>query len=175
MKKLIIALAIGFIPFLSIGQSFDKYENMKDVDAMIMTSKMFKMLAKVDLSDSDPEARQYIELIENLSEIKMFTSSNTKIISQMSADVKEYLKKGTLDELMRVNEGEKNIKFYSKPGKNDNYVSELFMYMEGNEDGEPRSVILSITGEIDLSQLSRLTTDLKVPGAKELKKVEKKS
>jgi len=36
-------------------------------------------------------------------------------------------------------------------------------------------VILSITGEIDLSQLSRLTSDLKIPGAEELKNVENKS
>jgi len=36
-------------------------------------------------------------------------------------------------------------------------------------------VILSITGEIDLSQLSKLTSDLKVPGAEELSKANKKS
>ena len=76
---------------------------------------------------------------------------------------------------MRVNEDGKNIRFYSKGGKNDNYVSELFMFMEGEKEGELISVILSITGEIDLSQLSRLTSDLKIPGAEELKNVENKS
>jgi hypothetical protein len=36
-------------------------------------------------------------------------------------------------------------------------------------------MILSITGDIDLTQLSKLAPDLKVPGAEELKKVNKKS
>ncbi|MFZ0489494.1 MAG: DUF4252 domain-containing protein [Salegentibacter sp.] len=175
MRKLIIAFVLGLAPLLSIGQSFDKYENMKDVDAMIITSKMFKMLAKVDLSESDPEARQYLKMIEDLKEIRVFTSKDSNVRKQMATDVKTYLQKGSLEQLMRVSEGDKNIKFYSRPGKNDNYVSELFMFMEGHKDGEPISVILSITGEIDLSQLSRLTADLKVPGAEELKNVENKS
>ena len=175
LKKITIVILIAFYPFTSNSQSFAKYENMKEVDAMVMTSKMFKMLAKVDFSDGDEEAQQYMKLIENLDEIRMFTSANTNVRSEMAKDVTSYLQAGSLEQLMRVNEDGKNIKFYSKPGKNDSVVSELFMYMEGNKDGEPISVILSITGDIDLSQLSRLTSDLKVPGAEELKNIENKS
>ncbi|MCF4101771.1 DUF4252 domain-containing protein [Gillisia sp. M10.2A] len=175
MKKLIIIAIIAMTSYVSNAQNFDKYENMKEVDAMVMTSKMFKLLAKVDLSSEDPEAQQYINLIENLKEIKMYTSSQASVRTQMSTDVSAYLKKGSLEQLMRVNEDGKNIKFYSKPGRNENFVSELFMFMEGEKDGKPVSVILSITGDIDLTQLSKLATDLKVPGANELKKVNKKS
>jgi len=175
MKKIAILLIIGLLPLLSQGQAFAKYENMKDVDAMVMTSKMFKMLAKVDLSDEDPEAKEYLKLIENLDEIKMFTSTTASVRNEMQKDVNSYLSSNSLEQLMRVNEDGKNIRFYSKSGKNDNYVSELFMFMEGEKEGEIISVILSITGEIDLSQLSRLTSDLKIPGAEELKKVENKS
>lgn len=175
MKKIAIVLIIGLLPVITQAQSFAKYENMKDVDAMVMTSKMFKMLAKVDLSDDDPEAKEYLKLIENLEEIKMFTSSTASVRSEMQKDVNSYLSSNSLEQLMRVNEDGKNIRFYSKSGKNDNYVSELFMFMEGEKEGEPISVILSITGQIDLSQLSRLTSDLKIPGAEELKNVENKS
>ncbi|MFV8225985.1 DUF4252 domain-containing protein [Christiangramia aquimixticola] len=175
MNKLIIAFLLSLAPFLSQSQNFEKYENMKEVDAMVMTSKMFKMLAKVDLSENDPEAREYMKLIENLDRIQIYKSSNPKVMTQMASDVKSYLAKGSLEELMRVTENGKNIKFYSLPGKNDNYVKELFMYLEGGEGAEPMSIILSITGEIDLSQLSKLTADLKVPGAEQLKKANKKS
>jgi len=175
MKKSIIVLLVGLISFAGYSQNFAKYENMKEVDAMIMTSKMFKLLAKVDLSSTDPEAQQYIKLIENLKEIRMFTTDQSAIRAQMAADVNTYLSKGSLEQLMRVNEDGKNIKFYSKPGRNENFVSELLMFMEGEKDGKPIAVILSITGDIDLTQLSKLATDLKVPGAQELKKVNKKS
>ncbi len=175
MNRLVITLLLTLTPFLFQAQTFDKYENMKEVDAMVMTSKMFKMLAKVDLSSNDPEAREYMKLIENLDRIQIFKSSDAKVMSQMANDVKAYLAKGSMDELMRVNEDGKNIRFYSVPGKNDNYVKELFMFLQGQDDSEPLAVILSITGEIDLSQLSKLTSDLKVPGSEELKKVNKKS
>ncbi len=175
MKKSILVIALSLVSLLGYSQSFEKYENMKEVDAMIMTSKMFKLLAKVDLSSTDPEAQQYIKLIENLKEIRMFSSAAPGVRSQMQSDVASYLSKGSLEQLMRVNEDGKNIKFYSKPGRNDNFVSELFMFMDGEKDGKPISMILSITGDIDLTQLSKLATDLKVPGAEELKKVNKKS
>jgi len=175
MNRLVITLLLAMAPMLSQSQNFEKYEDMKEVDAMVMTSKMFKMLAKVDLSENDPEAREYMELIENLDRIQIYKSSNANIMSQMETDVKSYLQKGSLEELMRVNDNGQNIKFYSLPGKNDNYVRELFMFLEGSENDKPMTVILSITGEIDLSQLSKLTSDLKVPGAEELKKANKKS
>ncbi|CAL66064.1 DUF4252 domain-containing protein [Christiangramia forsetii] len=175
MNRLVITLLLAIAPMLSQSQNFDKYEDMKEVDAMVMTSKMFKMLAKVDLSENDPEAREYMKLIENLDRIQIYKSSNANIMSQMETDVKSYLQKGSLEELMRVNDNGQNIKFYSLPGKNDNYVRELFMFLEGSENDKPMTVILSITGEIDLSQLSKLTSDLKVPGAEQLKKANKKS
>lgn len=175
MNRLVITLLFALAPMLSQSQNFEKYEDMKEVDAMVMTSKMFKMLAKVDLSENDPEAREYMKLIENLDRIQIYKSSDSKVMSQMATDVKSYLQKGSLEELMRVNDDGQNIKFYSLPGKNDNYVKELFMFLEGSENDKPMTVILSITGEIDLSQLSKLTSDLKVPGAEELKKANKKS
>ncbi len=174
MKTRVVIFLLALFPILTQAQAFEKYESMKDVDAMIMTSKMFKMLAKVDLSTDDAEAQQYIDLIEKLNEIRIFTSKDQSVRSQMAGDVENYLKKASLDELMRVTEDGKNIKFYSKPGKNDNIISELFMFMEGRKEGDPISVILSITGDIDLSQLSRLTSDLKVPGAEELKNINDK-
>ncbi len=175
MNRLIITLLLSLVPLFSQSQNFQKYEDMKEVDAMVMTSKMFKMLAKVDLSNNDPEARAYMNLIENLDRIQIFKTSDPKVRDQMASDVKSYLQKNSMDELMRVSEDGKNIKFYSVPGKNDNYVKELFMYLQGETDNKPMTVILSITGDIDLSQLSKLTADLKVPGAEELKKANKKS
>ncbi len=175
MKKLIIIAVMSLISFAGTAQNFQKYENMKDVDAMIMTSKMFKLLAKVDLSSDDPEAQRYLNLINNLKEIRVFTSSDATIRNEMATDVSSYLSKNPMDELMKVKKDGNNIKFYSKPGRNDDYVSQLFMFLQGEKDGKPISVIMSITGDIDLTQLSKLTSDLKVPGADELKNAKKKS
>ena len=69
----------------------------------------------------------------------------------------------------------KNIKFYSKEGKSENFVSELLMHLTGNIDGEDRTIIMSITGKIDLKKISKLTSDLNMPGSKELKNIDQKN
>ena len=172
MKKLTFALMALLLPFLSNAQNFEKYENMKEVDAVVVTSKMFKLLTKIDLNADDPETQAYINLIENLQEMRVFSSKDAKVRQQMSADVNALLKKGSLQELMRVSEDGKTVKFYYKPGKNDDFVSQLFMFMEGQEKDKPISVILNILGEINLNQVSRLANDFKIPGGNELKKVQ---
>lgn len=172
MKKLTLALLALIVPFLTSAQSFDKYESMKEVDAVVVTSKMFKLLTKIDLNADDPETQAYIDLIENLKEMKVLSTTKENIRKQMAVDVASYIKNGSMEELMRVSEDGKNVRFYYKPGKNDDYVSQLFMFMEGEDKNKPMSVILNITGEINLAQVSRLANDFKIPGGKELEKVE---
>lgn len=170
MKKVIFFVGAFMLPFLSVAQNFDKYESMKDVDAVVVTSKMIKLLTKIDLNAEDPETQKYIDLIENLDELKVFTSKVASVRQQMSSDVAAYLNNGSLEELMRVNDSGKSVKFYYKPGRNDDYVSQLFMFMEGKDDN--RSVILNITGDINLDQVSKLAQDFKIPGGEELENID---
>lgn len=172
MKKLTFALLALLVPFLSNAQNFEKYENMKEVDAVVITSKMFKLLTKIDLNADDPETQAYIDLIENLQEMRVLSSTQEGVRKQMATDVSSYIKSGNLEELMRVSEDGKTVRFYYKPGKSEDYVSQLFMFMEGQEKSKPVSVILNITGEINLTQVSKLANDFKIPGGDELKKVE---
>jgi hypothetical protein len=48
------------------------------------------------------------------------------------------------------------------------------MHLDGMVDGKPTTIIMSITGNIDLKQISKLTEDLKVPGSEQLKNIDKK-
>ena len=169
MKKLVLILAL-MLPFLSNSQNFDKYENMKGVDAVVVTSKMFKLLTKIDLDASDQETQQYIDLIENLKELRVFSSKVLDVRQKMASDVESYLKNGSMEELMRVSDSGKSVKFYYKPGRNDDYVSQLFMFMDGKDDSV--SVILNITGDINLTQVSKLAQDFKIPGGEELENIE---
>lgn len=175
MKKIILTFALALLAFSGFSQSvFDKFDNRKDVTSLVVTKQMFKLMSSVDLSSSDPEAQEYLKLVNNLENIKVFTTSNASIASEMRTEVDKYLKGNTkLSELMRVNDDGKSIRFYSKEGKNENYISELLMFLDGASGGKSETVILSITGNIDLKQISKLTSDLKVPGSENLKELEK--
>ena len=64
-----------------------------------------------------------------------------------------------------------------KPGKDEDHVSELFMFIDGVKDSGdgPNTVVLTLVGDIDLKQISKLTEKMNIPGGEELKKVEKKN
>jgi hypothetical protein len=149
---------------------------MKGVSSVVVTSKMFKLLSKIELESNDTEVQEYMNLVENIKNIKVFATENKEVGEQMRADVNAYLKSSSLEELMRVKSDGKNVKFYSKPGKDDDHVSELFMFLDGvNKDGDgPNTVVLTITGDIDLKQVSKIADHLNVPGGEALKHVKKK-
>ena len=47
MKKLIVILVMAMAPVLTFGQSlFDKYEDNEEVTSVVLTKKVFKMLAQ---------------------------------------------------------------------------------------------------------------------------------
>ncbi len=176
MKKIAILITLAIAPMVSWAQNaFDSFENEKDVTSVVVTKNMFKLLSKMDLNSTDPEAQAYLKMVNDLDNIKIFTTDNPGVSQKMDAAVAKYIAGSkNLGELMRVKEDGRNIKFYSKEGKNENYVSELLMHMDGIVEGKPMTVIMSITGNIDLKQISKLTEELKVPGSEELKNIDKK-
>lgn len=176
MKKLTLILVAAFLPYISMAQqSFDKYENMDGVTSVVITSKMFKLLSKLDIETNDKEVQEYMNLVENIKNIKVFTTEKDDVSQKMKADVTSYLKGSKLEELMRVNSDGKLVKIYSKPGKDDDHVSELFMFIDGVKESKegPNTVVLTITGDIDLKHVSKIADQLNVPGSEELKNVKK--
>lgn len=111
MKKINLIILAILLPFMAGAQNFDKYENMKDVDAIVVTSKMFKLLTKIDLNADDPETQAYIDLIENLQEMRVLSTTQENVRQQMASDVAGFLKNSKMEELMRVSEGGKTVKF----------------------------------------------------------------
>jgi len=45
------------------------------------------------------------------------------------------------------------------------------MHLTGNIDGDDRTIIMKITGNIDLKKISKLTSELNMPGSEELKNI----
>lgn len=176
MKKSLILILLLITPLFINAQSvFDKFEDNPNVSSVVVTSEMFKLLSKMDLSADDPEAQEYLDLINNLNNIKVFSTDNLDVAKNMGEVVSKYLTNSKdLVELMRVKDKGQNIKFYVKKGADENHVSELLMYLTGNENGKSEAVIMSITGNIDLKKISKLTKDLNVPGSENLKKLEDK-
>ena len=189
MKKLVLILALIVSPMVSKAQSlFDKYEDQDEVTSVVLTQKMFRMLAELKLSTDDAEAQEMLDMAGNITGFKVLTTGDERVSAQRKADVENYLRSSDLEELMRMKDGDQTAKFYVKEGKDDNHVRELLMFVTGLKDvmkgadieinGEKRefeTVLLSLTGDIDLRKISKLANQMDVPGSKQLDKVKDKN
>ncbi|MCD2259963.1 DUF4252 domain-containing protein [Psychroserpens luteolus] len=189
MKKLILILAIALSSNIMFAQSvFDKYEDKDGVMTVVLTQRMFKMLATVGVDVDDPEMKAYVDMAKNITGLKVFTTGDEKISADMNATVNGYLKSSKLDELMRIKDGDQTVKFYVKEGKDENHVKELLMFINGLKEltngqditingkkREVETVLLTLTGDIDLRQISKLTSQMNMPGGDQLKKASKKN
>ena len=171
MKKTILIITLVLISNTIFAQSvFDKFENQDDITTVIVNKKMFSMLSKVDTKDK--EAQQYVNLIKKLDNLKVFVTENSKKGNEMKAVADKYQKSAGLEELMRISEKGKNVKIFVKSGATESQVKELLMFIEGG--GKEQSVLMSLTGNFDLDELSALTDKMNLPGGDELKKAGKK-
>ena len=170
MRKVILIIALVVTNTIFAQSVFDKFDNQDDITTVIVNKKMFSMLSKVDTKDK--QSQQYLALIKKLDNLKVFVTANTKKSNEMRATADKYVKTTGLDELMRINEKGKNVKIYVKSGAIDSQVKELLMFIEGS--GKEQSVLMSLTGNFDLDELSALTDKMNLPGGAELKKASKK-
>ena len=179
MKKSISILLLALLPLLSFGQDiFEKYEDSEEVTFVAMQPKMFQMLGKMSVSSDDPEAQEFFNLVNSITSFKVITTENPKISKDIDAWVSTRLKSSSYEELMRVKDGGSNVKFYVKEGKDDDHVKELLMFVTGLQeaanievDGRKfETVLLSLTGDINLQDIGKLTDKMDLPGGKQLKK-----
>ncbi|WP_313807202.1 DUF4252 domain-containing protein [Flavobacterium sp.] len=175
MKKLFLTVVIALSSTVIFAQSaFDKYDGQDGVTSVIVNKKMFELMSKVKVDASDKEAQAYMSLLKKLENLKVFTTNSSKTATEMKSTVGSYLKSNPLDELMRVNDSGKKVNIYVKSGATSSQVKELLMFIEGVNIKGNETVLLSLTGNFDLDEISALTEKMKIPGGDSLKKASKK-
>ena len=184
-KLLVLIMALMLLPMLGMSQDiFDKYNDNSDVTFVSIKPKMFQMIAKMGINVEDPEARAYMDMVKSITSFKTIVTDNKSI----SADISKWVKSrsSSLEELMEVKDDGSEVKFYVKEGKDSNHVKELLIFVNGIDkvmkesveiNGKERrieTVVVSLTGDIDLNEISKLTDKMNIPGGKHLEKKKSK-
>ena len=174
MKKFLMTIVVALISNAFFAQTaFDKYDGLDGVTSIVVNKKMFQMMASVKVDANDKETQQYLNLIKKLDNLKVFTTTSSKISADMKSTAEIYKKTAGLEELMKVNNGSENIKVWVKSGDSSNQIKELLMVgKEVNNANE--MVLMSLTGDFTMDDISILTDKMKIPGGAELKKATKK-
>ncbi|SOS74744.1 DUF4252 domain-containing protein [Tenacibaculum piscium] len=159
IKNTLVLLAFISISITSFGQSiFDKLENIEEVSSVIVNKDAFEILSKFKVDADDNEAIEIFTMIKELEELKMFSTKNTSIATQMEKMVQQTVVKNKLVALMRANDQNSRVKIYVKSTENKNFVSEVLLFIKdkNTEKGTPESIIVSLTGIIDMNKMSKI-------------------
>lgn len=169
MKKNILCVAMIVLPLLGHSQSlFDKFEDYDEVTSIVVSEKAFELLARMSIEVDDAEAQDFVDIATSLNSLKVFTTEDKSIATQMKNAVDSYLGKARLTELMRIKDKDADVKFYIREGKDDDHVRELLMFVNGIknvelDDRKIETVLLTLTGDIDLNKISALTQKMNLP------------
>ncbi len=180
-KLLTLLVAVLLLPMAGMAQDiFEKYSDNTDVTYVSIKPKMFQMIAKMGINVDDPEAKAYMDMVNSITSFKTIVTDNKTI----SADVAKWVtsKSRGLEELMEVKDDGSTVKFYVKEGKDADHVKELLIFVNGIDkyidegveiNGQERkieTVVVSLTGDIDLNEISKLTGKMNIPGGEHLEK-----
>lgn len=165
MNKLVIVIVFLIASSVSYAQSFfDKLEYMEGVDMVVVTKDAFEMLSKFqDIKIEDNQTMKVFSLINYLQELKVFTTNDANNAKKMNQMVSQAIKEQKLTTLMRVKDEDTRMKIYVKTTKNKAYVSEVLMFVNGagkESNKNVESVIISLTGRIDIQKISEITDTL---------------
>ena len=184
MNKQIVTFiaAMLLLPLSSFAQDiFDKYSDNPNVTYVNIKPKMFQMLAKMDINTDDPEAQAYMEMVNSITSFKTIVTDDKSISTDVLGWVTK--KSSSLEELMVVKDDGVEVKFFVKEGKDSDHVKELLVFVNGlsaitkdadvNINGKKReveTVIMVMTGDLDLNQISKLTNKMNIPAGDKLEK-----
>jgi len=147
----------------AISKFFSKYQSDESFSSVTVSSKMFSLFTNMDAET--PEDKEVLEAISKLKGLKILAKDDARNARDLYKEafvlipIKEY------EELMSVRNEDKDIKFYIKESAGK--ISELLMVMGGNE----QFMVMSLFGEIDLKQISRIGKKMDVKGLEHLEKM----
>lgn len=169
MKYSLIALLMSISTILSaqnnaIEKYFSTYEDHEDFTSVYISEYMFSLFANVEVEDKEDE--EILKVLSGLKKLQVLTTEKDgmKYFEQAikKIDTKDY------ELLMKVREESSKVQFYIK--KQGETIRELFLVVGNDSD----FILLSIEGDIKLSQISNLAKYIDVEGLEHLEGIEGK-
>ncbi|MBV8251174.1 MAG: DUF4252 domain-containing protein [Chitinophaga sp.] len=174
MKRSLLLLTAIFLSMQLYAQQgssvierfFQKYENDRSFTVITITPKMFSMFGKFDAND--PDAKTFMRVVQKLKGLRILSKETTKDGPRLYHEAAAYLS-SDFEELMTVRDKGNDLKFLVKENAKGN-INELVMLVGGSS----QFLALSLVGDIDLNEISRIAANVDIQGMDNLKNVRKK-
>jgi hypothetical protein len=171
MKKLIIAIlmmgyGVASAQTDAISKFFTKYQSDESFSQVTVSSKMFALFTNMEVESA--EDKEIIEAISKIKGLRILAKEDARNARELYKEAFSLIPVKDYEELMTVRDKDQDMKFLIKDdGKGK--ISELIMVMGGNED----FMVMTLYGEIDLKQVSRIGKKMDIDGLDKLEQLDK--
>jgi predicted class III extradiol MEMO1 family dioxygenase len=170
MKKIVAVVALmmtitGAFAQDAISKFFSKYHDDESFTQVNVSSKMFSLFTNMEAETQ--EDKEVLEAISKLKGLRILMKENTSDARSLYKEAFSLIPVKEFEELMSVRNKDQDIKFYIK--ETSGKISELVMVMGGMDD----FMVMSLFGEIDLKQVSRIGKKMDVKGLENLHNLDK--
>jgi hypothetical protein len=166
--KLWYIIIVTFLSLNVFSQTNSSIESNQDIDKFEIRSNVFKLISELNISFSDNNIQSITDQLEKLKTISAY-STKVKSASLLIEDYfNNYILNSNLDQLIEFQDEDYYIDIYID--ENENLLIEEISMLVTNINST-NTIYLQILGEIDLEKIVALATELNVPGANFLKKI----
>ena len=178
MKKLVFSFTLFSLLCIAattdaqtpLDKVYEKYAGVDGFTAVNISKDMFQLFMSMGNDKSDADTREMQKIVSQLNGLKVLNcnADSTKPGKALAFynEVAALYPASIYKELMTVNDGGENIRFLTKQDAGGK-ISEMVMLMKGKHE----SVVISLTGAIDLSTVSKLSKTMNIHGMENLQKV----
>ncbi len=176
MKKysiIIIMFVMALLPQMTTAQTsidnlYSKYAGKPGFTSINISPTMFQLLSGVNMKDSSEKAQKTMDAIKQLKSLKMLVyepEDSTKVEAFYKV-IKKTIPADKYMELMSVDSHDGKVKFLANQTK-DGKIKELLMIV----DGPHSTMIMSLTGLIDMQTIGEISKSLNMKGMNDLQKL----
>ena len=176
MKILKLTLTIAaFLALSSLANAqspfdkfYEKYSTQEGYTAVKISKELFQMFASMGDDKSDSSTLEMKKVMDQLSGMKVLSCKPDSLkpgkATAFYNEATALFANPAYKELMTVNDGGNNVRFLTKQdGKGK--ISEMVMMAKGKDE----IVVLNLTGQIDLSTISKISKSMNIHGMEHLK------
>jgi hypothetical protein len=163
----VLMTAAAYAQSENISKFINKYQDDESFSQVTISGKMFSMMANLD--GDTPESKAMISAISKIRGLRILRKEKTRDSRELYKEAMATVPTAGFEELMSVRDKDTDMKFYTleKGGK----ISELVMVMGGSD----QFMLLTIFGEIDLKEISKIGKAVNIDGLQNLNKIRDKN
>lgn len=150
----------------AITKFFNKYATDESFTQVTVSGKMFSLFTNMEADT--PEDKELLDAISKLKGLRILAKDDTRNARELYKEAFSLIPAADYEELMSVRDDNKDMKFMIR--ENGNKISELLMVMGGPDE----FMVLTVFGDIDLKQISRIGRKMNVSGLEKLEEMNKK-